>query len=233
MLTSPRILEHPARPTISEVRREAAEGGTVCIKFVETRVITTLLGEEERANNRFVRIYERERVRAVNVARLTVGGAVEVRIYAHRGHPSNYLTDVSHLLNRLNGLLDPTKLTPLPLARAKQALWDKRKALAGRIRFSDSVLRSDQGTAMAANTGNPQDTLWDDPSADAGLSVFMKEGEAICERHNLWWLANTSGLPSRDIHVVLDGAVNEFAIMQRCSRKDYEYVLVDIQKFNR
>ena len=39
-------------------------------------------------------------------------------------------------------------------------------------------------------------------------------------------------LPSRDVHVLLKGALNEFAVTAKCSKQDYEYVLTQLRKYN-
>jgi hypothetical protein len=40
-------------------------------------------------------------------------------------------------------------------------------------------------------------------------------------------------LLSRDLHVLLGGLSNEFAVTMQCTRDDYEKVLADIRSFNR
>ena len=40
-------------------------------------------------------------------------------------------------------------------------------------------------------------------------------------------------LPSKDVHVILKGKLNEFAIPAQCSKQDYEYVLNQLRKYNK
>jgi hypothetical protein len=234
VLTSPRILDLPAKPTITEVRRDQGERiDALVIKIVETRIQMTLVEEREQAHDRFIRVYQREKTRAVNVVRLRGDGLLEVRIFSHRGHGKSYKNDLNAVWSRVAKLLDPGRFVPISIMRAKQAIWEQRSTLGNRIRFSNSELRNSEGTKMQGSSGDWQRNLFDDSSADAGLRVFAETGEAYCDSHNVWWVRQDTGVPSRDIHVLLAGEVNEFAVTQQCSREEYEYVLSDIQRFNR
>jgi hypothetical protein len=69
--------------------------------------------------------------------------------------------------------------------------------------------------------------LFNDPGASNSLDEFLKH-RAYCDKSNVWWLkggAKQGVIPSRDVHVLLRGTINEFVVPAKCSKQDYEYVL--------
>jgi hypothetical protein len=107
-----------------------------------------------------------------------------------------------------------------------------RASLKNVLRYSDSTLRNALGTALSASTGDEQASLFNDPGASNSLDEFLKH-KAYCDTSNVWWLKGGGKqaknefdmLPSKDVHVLLKGAANEFAVTAKCSKQDYEYVL--------
>jgi hypothetical protein len=200
---------------------------------VETRILVELIGEHDQANGHFVREYRRDPVRAVNVIRIHDDGLLEMRIYSHRATGGRYKDDLPMMWGLLSGLADFDDYEELSLLTAKQTIWEKRAELKGILRFSRASLRDKSGTTMDCAVGSFDADLFDDDAAEAGLSIFHKKGRAYCDRHNLWWLTQRSGIPSKDVHVLLSGEENEFAVTMQCVREDYEYVLAELRRLNK
>jgi hypothetical protein len=57
--------------------------------------------------------------------------------------------------------------------------------------------------------------------------------DAHCDASNIWFKAGPGSVPARDLHVLLAGDVNEFAITARCSETDFEYALSELRSLNR
>jgi hypothetical protein len=85
---------------------------------------------------------------------------------------------------------------------------------------------------MDCSVGTSDQNLLDDDAAEAGLSTFHTRGMAYCDRHNVWWRKQGSGIPSSDIHTFLAGAPNEFVMTAQCTRADYRYVLGQLRSLN-
>jgi hypothetical protein len=72
------------------------------------------------------------------------------------------------------------------------------------------------------------------------LDEFLKH-KAYCDTSNVWWLKGGGKqaenefdmIPSKDVHVLLRGAINEFAVTAKCSKQDYEYVLDQLRRNNK
>lgn len=229
----PRILDQPLSPTITDVRVDES----LVAKIVERRVYQRFV--DQRVEGGFtVKRYKDIEVRAVNLFKLHNNGLLEVRIYTH-DNSSDYQNDVTKMWNLLSFLYPPSDFSEYPIAKAKTNLWTKRNALKTVIRYSDSVLRNALGTALSASTGSEQQSLFDDQGASNSLDEFLKH-KAYCDSSNIWWLRGGGKqsanefemLPSKDVHVILKGKLNEFTIPAKCSKQDYEYVLDQLRKYN-
>lgn len=233
LLHGPRLLEYPEQPTIAEVRFELdSRIGTLSVKAIETRALVRLVQESELGQGRFTREYQRDLIRAVNVARLHSDGLLELRIFSHRTPGRSYADDLPAMWGLLSGLLDEADFSEWSLVGAKKALWRQRNDNSDRIRFSTASMRGTSGTTMSCRTGSISASLFDDEAAEESLMIFEKKGEAYCNAHNVWWIGQTNGLPAKDVHVLLSGADNEFAVTQQCTRDDYEHVLAEIRSIN-
>ena len=74
--------------------------------------------------------------------------------------------------------------------------------------------------------------LADDDGTTSSLDAFL-DHEAYCEEQNVWFKELPGGLPGRDIHVLLKGQINEFALTARCDRSEFDYVLNEIRILNK
>jgi len=233
LLTRPHILDQPSSPTITDVRCDES----LVAKVVEQRTYQRFV--DQRSEDGFtIKRYKDTQVRAVNLFRLDDSGLLELRIYTHE-NSSDYRNDVTAMWNRLGFLFPPNDFNPLPIAKAKNNLWTKKNSLKSVIRYSDSVLKNALGTALSASTGSEQQSLFDDQGASNSLDEFLKH-KAYCDSSNIWWLKGGGKqsenefdvLPSKDIHVILKGAINEVSFPAQCSKEDYEYVLGQLRKYN-
>jgi len=224
------LVDLPANPTIAEIRQDTANRRPCWVfKIVETREEREFL-EEKIEGNRIRREWAINKVRAVNVARLHESGFLEIRIQSHT-NSTLYASDLSQMWKLLKDYLPPASFRPVSLARAKKALWENRVAKDRKIRFSDSTMRNNAGTTIAASTGTEQADLFNDSAASGSINHFLDHG-AYCDSSNVWWLPR-EGVTEREIHMLLSGENNEFAITAACTRSEYEYVLNELRVFNR
>jgi hypothetical protein len=229
-LDGPMLVDLPDEPTLTEIRKDTSNERPCCVfKIVETREEREFL-EETMVNNRIRREWAINRVRAVNIARLHESGFLEIRIQS-RANTTQYAADLNRIRTMLRHYLPPDIFKPVSLSNAKRALWDNRSAKDRKIRFSDSIMRNDYGTTIAASTGTEQADLFKDSGASDSIDHFLDEG-AHCDGENIWWLRR-DGVIDREIHTLLSGQNNEFAITAACTRAEYEYVLNELRLFNR
>jgi hypothetical protein len=232
LMGHPRVLDQPSSPTIVDVRLEADGNRQALVtKVVECRAYQKFV-DQQSDGDFLIRRYRELRIRAVNLFRLGSDGLLELRIYTHE-NSSDYNGDVSKMWNLLSFLFSPGHFRELSLGKKKTDFWKNRTSLAKVLRYSDSTLRNTLGTVLTAATGEIQLSLIDDPGASNGLDQFLKYKGGYCDASNIWWLRGGGQLsksefdmvPSRDVHVLLRGKVNEFVVPAKCSKRDYEYVL--------
>ncbi len=231
LLDKPRLVDQPQSPTLVEVRWDGpADEQSLVVKIVEQRTYQVFVGEEERVGGRTIREYQDEKVRAVNLFKLHPDGLLELRIQSHR-NTSEYKEDVERFWTLIGALLPGKAFAEVPLSKAKQGLWEKREELKGVVRYSGAQLRDSKKTVLTAATGTASANLSEDEGAAKSLDQFL-EHDAYCDGSNIWWLPN-SGVPSTDLHVLLSGLINEFAVTMKCSKEDYEYALSQLRQHNK
>jgi len=239
LVSRPRILDQPSSPTITDVRLDSDDGGNSLVaKVVERRAYQRFV--DQRTEGEFLlRRYRELKVRAVNLFKLHGDGLLELRIYSHI-NSSDYRDDVAGMWNRLSFLLSPSEFKQVSIGSAKTNLWKNRGSLGSVLRYSDSMLRNPLGTVLLASTGSEQASLFDDDGASKSLDEFLKY-KAYCDASNVWWLKGGGKkaedefdmLPSKDVHVLLKGALNEFVVTAKSSKQDYEYVLDQLKRNNK
>jgi hypothetical protein len=224
------LVDLPDKPTLTEIREDTSnERPCWVFKIIETREEREFV-EEKAVGDRIRREYKVNRVRAVNVARLHKSGFLEIRIQSHT-NSTLYAADLNGIRTLLRDYLPPDLFKPVSLSKAKKALWDSRTAKDRKIRFSDSIMRNDYGTTIAASTGTEQADLFKDSGASGSIDHFLDHG-AYCDSENVWWLPHDP-VTDREIHMLLSGESHEFAITAACTRTEYEYVLNELRNLNR
>lgn len=220
----------PESPTITQIRREEKDGRSAWVfKIVEKREEKTFVGETT-DGDRFRKEWKIGFVRAVNVLKLHDSGLLEMRIQSHISS-SRYEADINRVWNMVRDFLPPNKFVEHSLRKAKNRMWDKRDELKKKIRFSDSTMRNDIGNTIIASTGSETADLFEDSSIGPSLDQFLQHG-GHCDSSNIWFRP-CDGVMSREIHVLLYGRNNEFAVTATCARNEYEYVLNELRAHNK
>src|SRR5579863_6500524 len=216
-----RILYQPRQPTITDVRWD---GDALIVNVVKQRKRHELVGEGTDGDY-FVKRYREIRERAVNLFKLSSSGILELRIYSHQ-NSSDYRTDVSEMWKITGEIFPRADFREYSMSNAKANLWKKRTELRDIVKYSDSKMRNSRGVTLAAATGTEEMNLYVDEGATKSIEEFLKH-DAYCDSHNVWWITHESGesannvLPSKEIHMILTRAVNEFALTSKCSEQDY------------
>jgi hypothetical protein len=230
LINGPDMERTPATPTIVEVRWEAAEVDlNMVIKVAEVRT-KRILERERTINGKYVKIYSDKKVRAVNVAKLHRSGLLELRIQSH-DNSNKYDGDLTRFMRIINSFIPSARFTEISLSKAKDTMWAKREELRELIRYTDASVIDEQGNRIQAATGSDQSNLSDSAAGKSVDFVLKEDANAYCSDSNIWFLKSDK-LPNQ-VHVLLNGASNEFAIPRKCSAADYNYVLSQIRHFNR
>jgi hypothetical protein len=233
LLQSSTIVNMPKRPTVSEVRRERRSGvDMLTVKVIETRAFDTFITQRELDGHRYSREYQRAEARSVNVVRFHSDGLIEFRVQSHKNGSGKYEEELSKLQTMVMPLFNPTRSSPIRLAKAKATIYENRQNLTSVISFAGTDIRNTAGHQFTAHCTSQQN-LFSHPATDKSLALLTADGEGYHEGLNLWWLAQAKERPQERMHVRLGGASNEFVVTQLCSPGDYEYVLAEIRKFNR
>lgn len=230
LLDNPPILDQPKALTLSDVRVDGqGQSATLVVKAIEGRSYRQLLGEEREGDiiNRRYKVVEE---RAVNVLRVRSDGFTELRIQSHR-NTSDYVDDINGMWSLCNPIVDALRFKRLSVGKVKEYLWERRKQLQSKIRYADSRCRNAAGSVLTLASGSEQASLYDDEGSTASVDVFVKHDGAY-DRSDVFWLKGTDGAPSRELHTIFDGAVNQFTVTMSCSRTDFEWVLSEIRRFN-
>lgn len=221
----------PEKPTLTQIRHEDRDTHKcVVFKIVEKRRERLFLGESEEGDVVTKRWRNRD-VRAVNVGCLHASGLLEIRIRSHLSS-RQYSKDLNRIWQLLKDFLPPTLFKPYSLDKAKSRLWENKKSLKKMLRYSDTTLRNRKGNTIIASTGTESATLFDDDGTTGSLDHFLEHGGAYCDSSNIWWRP-VDGILSREIHMLLSGLNNEFAITAECSKGEYEYVLNELRNHSR
>ena len=225
---NPTTLDNPNEPTITSIKWVDEADESLIIKLVETRTIRKKVGDEQVGRFYTVR-YEDIEERAVNILKIFSDGRVEVRITLQSGS-KNYGDAITRFWSQMADFL-PEIPEPISISNFKDKVWKNREKLSKVIKFSSSTLKNDYGTTLKAATGKPNGDLNEDEAASESLNSFMKN-DGYCDSSNLWFLSQQNGIPSKNIHVVFSGNINEFAITVHCKKADYDYVIGKIRSIN-
>jgi hypothetical protein len=222
-------IDTPDEPTFVAVEWSGSgKGLSLTIKEVYPHRVLKLAGEDQTALG-VVKRWEYDFTRAVNVARLHQDGVLEVRL-ASVGEAS-YKDKLNDFLARLGELVPIHEFNVTRLDKAKTALREDQVKLRPKIRFSDTIMRNENGITVKVTTGSSEDDLADDEGAQAGQDAFMNHNNAYTQGHNFWFRAVQDKL-AKEILILLNGEPNEFAVMANCSESDYEYVLRELRALN-
>ena len=221
------MTELPPAPTISSIRLDGDGSGTLSIKLVETRTYEELV-EQKTEGNRKTYVYEQMQARAVNVMRLSSTGILELRIQSHLNR-SQYHEDIKRVWSCMDDFFPEAKFSRHSLQKLKERIWKNRDTLEGKIRVSDVRLEDDKGFPITASTPKADSNLAGHAGAVNSIQAFLDAG-AHQKSAGVWWVKQENGIPSTDIHILLSGESNEFALTATCTKADYEYVLAQFTR---
>jgi hypothetical protein len=227
--TNPQTLLQPNDPEVSEVRFEESDDNKKLIfKIRETRVfyVEDKTKEHTLADGSLVKQFIQERRRFVTIICLHSNGSLEIRIPARSG---DYKTIVTRMI-KLIKIIPFSKLENISLSKAKANIWKMRDKLKNIIRFSNTFLRNTKGLKVTYSTGSKHDDIASDEGGVSSQQSFLDhDGEN--EGSNVWFI-KSKPYPTEDIHVNLNGELNEFSIRAYCCKTDYNHVLEQLNKFN-
>jgi hypothetical protein len=237
VLERPQFVNMPDEPTIVDVRSlDSRDGSTLVMKVVQTRELERVEPDPDQEDR--LRII-RTPMRAVHVLRLNPSGLLEMAVESHSGPRAagarglrryRYNEDVDELWTICGDVFPRDDFELVPLTRVKANLWKKRRELSEEVRFSDVAGRNEAGSILRMATGDLEDDLSSDTSASRSVDVFARR--AIFDRSNIYF-RKRDPLPSREIHVLVGGMINEFAVPASCSKDDYDYILGRLLYHNR
>ncbi|MDO8459411.1 MAG: hypothetical protein Q7T07_21110 [Burkholderiaceae bacterium] len=229
LLTEPDLFDMPTTPAISDVRW--------VVDTIDTEIVIKEIQVKERyelsneifSSNGMIREYKKIQDRGVNIARLKRNGDLEIRI-ASRSGSNSYSSDLSNFRNRIKNILPLSGFAEKSLSTAKDTLWNNRALYSGKIRFSEVAARNDDDYILKATGGNLESNVSSNVASVTSMESFIGM-DGKCESYNLWF--SKAHTPSkRDVHVLLSGEVNEFAINAHCTQSDYEYVIAELRSLN-
>ena len=230
LLVEPLVLEQPSKPEIVDVRWESERAElNLTIKEIEQRAYSKFVGTERHGNN-LHKVYEDVSERAVNLAKLHRDGLLEIRLASHANN-SKYEADIHRFWLGISSILPRKDFSRISFIIAKDRLWSERASLGHLIRYSDSTLRDQHGGVLRAATGSDVGDLVANPALGNSLDFLLaNDKNSYCDGANFWF-RKTANLSS-EIHVLLAGDPNEFALPSNCSAGDYQYVLDQLRFFN-
>lgn len=231
--TAPLDLDMPSSPQFVDFRHtvrtsDGAKG--FIVKIVETRETTKFIGiTHDAQNSRMSKVYSVTKKRAVSTATLYDTGELELRI-ASQDNSTKYLKNVSALWSRINKIFPKSVFKEVSLSKAKKKIWADRKNLSATVRYSTSLARNEFGYKMQISGTLQGDNLSTDKGSEKAMDSFLSaQGEV--SGSNIYFIIPGSAT-LREIHTLLSGEDNEFAIPVACTAMEYEYVRGQIFQLN-
>lgn len=233
LFAKPLDLDLPDDPSIVDIRLITNENNqplSLIIKQVETRTTNTFLNVvHDEDKQQMSRVYTVTKKRAVNVAHLYADGLLEIRI-ASQDNSTKYHHNVSTFFNSIAPLILKDEFHEVSLSSAKGRLLNEQEDLAEVIRFGNSEATNDSGFKVNVFSSSQNDDIFGDDGSKKSLKAFLENGGHV-SRTNLYFLIPETE-PKRELHVLISGAHNEFAIPVSCTAEDYQYVCGKIRQFN-
>lgn len=229
----PLVVDLPPEPTFVDVRFGKAGGimKSLTLKEIEKRTSKKLTSETtDDVAMTFTKVYKFEHQRAINVARLWDTGLLEVRI-ASRDNATRYREDLAHFFNRLKPIIARNEFVEVSLRQLKKNLWAKRVELQHLVKFSTYTLQDDEGMSLRANAVLSTDDLAGSERVAKSLAEFNAE-TVQCSDSNIYFKIVENGETVKEIHVLLNGEDNEFAVTAAITEEEYEYVLRQVLQHN-
>lgn len=231
LIDAPLILESSDAPCLVDVRWNSADVDlSLVVKEIYTRRSEKFL-RNEMTDGCLHKIYEYQKQRAVNLAKIHRNGLLEIRL-ASQLTSTNYVQELSRFMYHIKDIIPSDGLNEISLSTARNRIWSERKELTHLIRYSDATIRDDFGNVLRAATGSVESDLNNQKAISDSLdSVLTSDTSTYCSGQNIWF-KKSNHLPS-DTHVLLNGMHHEFALPANCGMEEYEHVFAQIRHFNK
>lgn len=225
LFDSPLDIELPEKPTIVDIR--ILQHGThdpvsLTIKIVEKRLIKTFQSEViDREAGEITKKYSFTEKRAVNVVTLDHEGLLELRI-ASQDNSTKYTELVRVIQNCIRKFIPQDGFSAVSLSEAKNKIHQNRATLSSEFRYSNSTAVNDLGAVLQISSSSQDDNLSSDNGSMTAIDSFLASDGHVTGTNVYAKLPGTT--PQREIHLLLSGDINEFAVPVACSAGDYSYV---------
>ncbi|KAA8693091.1 Uncharacterized protein ALO80_00807 [Pseudomonas caricapapayae] len=226
LLDTPLDINFPDTPTIVDIRifhpDPALIPVSLTIKIIEKRITKVFDSEQiDREAGTITKKYNFTEKRAVNIATLNHEGLLELRI-ASQDNSTKYTNLVRDMFMRIRKFIPIDGFGAISLGAAKDKILKDRVPLAQEFRYSNSTAVNNLGAVLQLSSSSQDDNLSSDNGSMAAIDSFLA-GDGHVTGANVY--AKIQGTnPQREIHLLLGGDVNEFAVPGACSAGDYSYV---------
>lgn len=172
-------------------------------------------------------------VRCLSVAVFRKDGTLEIKIESiESGVKGDYKKELEIVTAELGKLIDFAPFREQSLVNARSGIRAAVKSRPTELTIKELSHRTSQGNRVKFTSGGDTQQLLDDSSINAGIdSTLEVDTNAICESCNVNFLPSEY-IQSR-LRVTLGERSNEFAVLGKCSGRDYEYVLKTIYGLNK
>lgn len=226
LLDTPLDIHFPDTPTIVDIRVLQPDANLIpvslTIKIIEKRITKTFHSESiDHEANTITKKYNFTEKRAVNIAILNHEGLLELRI-ASQDNSTKYTSLVRDMLLRIRKFIPLDGFSTISLGAAKDKILKDRAKLAVEFRYSNSTAVNDLGAVMQISSSSQDDNLSSDSGSMAAIDSFLASDGHVTGANVYAKIPDTA--PQREIHLLLNGDINEFAIPVACSEGEYSYV---------
>lgn len=226
LLDTPIDIGFPDSPTIVDIRILQPDANKIpvslTIKIIEKRMTKTFHSESiDHVEGTITKKYNFTEKRAVNIATLDHEGILELRI-ASQDNSTRYTDLVRDMLYRIRKLIPHDGFTTISLGAAKDKILKDRAQLSREFRYSNSTAVNDLGAVMQISSSSQEDNLSSDDGSMAAIDSFLAGDGHVTGANVYAKIPDTD--PQREIHLLLSGDINEFAVPVACSAGEYSYV---------
>lgn len=233
LLTQPLYVEMPDEPKIVDIRLAEAPNGSgplsLTIKVCECRETSKLIGDDYvEGTNKRIKTYEVHKKRAISIIKLTSDGMLEVRV-ASRDNSTKYNEQISEVVSLTNKFFLTSLFNAISLSSAKDKLFAQKDEFKDIIRYSTTFAKNDTGNTLTLAAGDLEKSLLADDGSSLAMKSFLAN-KGFVTGSNVWFIMPED--KDRQIHVILNGEINEFAVTGACTPREYSYVFGKILSLN-
>lgn len=209
-------------PSTFSVSDVLLDDGKFSIKFVEPRTVE--LDVREVANDAIVTRHVVRVVRAIDVVRIYENGLLEICVGIEHGTPS-YSKILDDLWVLVSDFFDVKSFRPMDLQKLKRKVTvGANEAVKKLVRLTKAESHDADGNKQSLAAGRVGGSLLDHGSIRETLTSFANGKQVRTASASFGFLAQSSGVPSKQINVIATKEVNELIVVRNCTSKDYEYV---------